>query len=53
MTEDKIQLLWQLLGQLDPDELLIQIPNWLAEQKVEFVDGSPPAEFIGRIDLER
>lgn len=50
INEDKTQLLWQLLGQLDPEELLIQIPNWLAEQKVGFVDGSPPTEFIGRID---
>lgn len=52
INEDKTQLLWQLLGQLDPEELLIQIPNWLAEQKVGFVDGSPPTEFIGRIDRE-
>lgn len=52
ITEDETQLLWQLLGQLDSEELLIQIPQWLAEQKVGFVDGSPPTEFIGRIDRE-
>lgn len=52
ITEDETQLLWQLLGQLNSEELLIQIPHWLAEQKVGFIDGSPPTEFIGRIDRE-
>ena len=52
INEDKTRLLWQLLGQLDPDELLIQIPEWLADQKVGFVDGPTPTEFVGRIDQE-
>jgi hypothetical protein len=52
INEDKTRLRWQLLGQLDNDELLIQIPEWLAEQKIGFVDGKPPTEFIGRIDRE-
>ncbi|MFC7008553.1 hypothetical protein [Halalkalicoccus salilacus] len=52
VNEDETRLLWQLLGQLDSDELLIQIPQWLADQKVGFVDGTPPTEFIGRIDRE-
>lgn len=52
INEDETQLLWQLLGQLDPDELLIQIPEWLADQKISFVDGSIPTEFAGRIDRE-
>ncbi|WP_336361898.1 hypothetical protein [Halalkalicoccus salilacus] len=50
--EDKVRLRWQLLGQLDDDELLIQIPQWLVDQKVRFVAGTTPTEFIGRIDRE-
>jgi hypothetical protein len=52
LNEDETQLFWQLLGQLDPDELLIQIPKWLADQKVGFVNGATPTEFVGRIDQE-
>ena len=52
INENETQLLWQLLGQLDSEELLIQIPKWLADQKVGFVDGTTPTEFIGRIDRE-
>lgn len=49
---NETRLLWQLLGQLDDDELLIQIPDWLADEKVGFIDGSTPTEFVGRIDSE-
>lgn len=52
INEDKTRLLWQLVGQLENDELLIQIPQWLADQKVGFIDGTTPTEFIGRIDRE-
>lgn len=52
INEDDTRLRWQLLGQLDEDELLIQIPEWLADEKVGFVDGSVPTEFVGRIDRE-
>ena len=52
INEDKTRLLWQLVGQLKDDELLIQIPQWLADQKVGFVNGTTPTEFIGRIDRE-
>ncbi|WP_396612896.1 hypothetical protein ACH9L7_06400 [Haloferax sp. S1W] len=34
ITEDDTRLLWELLGQLDDDELLIQIPEWLADKKI-------------------
>ena len=46
------RLYWQLLGQLESDELLVRIPAWLAEEKVGYVDGSVPRAFIGRIDRE-
>ncbi|WP_336365337.1 hypothetical protein [Halalkalicoccus salilacus] len=52
INEDKTRLLWQLLGQLENDELLIQIPKWFADQKVGFIDGRTPTEFVGRIDRE-
>ena len=52
INEEETRLRWQLLGQLDDDELLIQIPDWLADEKVGFVDGSTPTEFVGRIDRE-
>ena len=49
---DDTWLLWQLLGQLDDDEVLVRIPGWLAEEKAGYVEGAPPAEVIGRIDRE-
>lgn len=52
INEDETRLRWQLLGQLDPDELLIELPEWLADQNVGFVDGAVPTEFVGRIDRE-
>lgn len=52
INEDDTRLLWQLLGQLRENELLIQIPNWLAEEKVGFVEGSTPTMFVGRIERE-
>lgn len=48
--DTEVRLRWQLLGQLDDDELLIQIPEWLAEEKTGYIDGQTPTEFIGRIN---
>ena len=50
--DDSTRLLWQLLGQLDDDEVLVKIPEWLAEEKAGFVEGAPPTEVIGRIERE-
>ena len=52
LNEDETRLLWQLLGQLSDDEVLIEIPDWLADEKVGYVDGAPPTLFVGRIDRE-
>lgn len=52
ITEDETRMLWQLLGELSRDELLIRIPEWLAKEKVGFVDGATPTIFVGRIDRE-
>ena len=46
------KLLWQLLGQLDADEVLVRIPAWLAEEKAAFGTGAPPTEVVGRIGRE-
>lgn len=50
--ETEMRLLWQLLGQLDRDEVLVRIPEWLAEEKAGYVDGAPPTEVVGRIGRE-
>ena len=46
------RMLWQLLGQLKDDEVLIQLPEWLAEENVGYVDGATPTAFVGRIERE-
>lgn len=51
-SETDTRLVWQLLGQLADDELLIELPDWLAEEKVGFVDGATPTAFVGRIERE-
>lgn len=43
---------WALLDQLPPDELLIELPGWLAEEKVGYVDGATPTSFVGTVDQE-
>jgi hypothetical protein len=51
-NENTTRLLWQLLCQLDDEEVLVQIPEWLAEEKAGYVDGAPPTEVVGRIERE-
>ncbi len=46
------RLLWQLLGQLGDDEVLVRIPAWLAEEKAGYTDGAPPTEVVGHIERE-
>ncbi|MFC4986870.1 hypothetical protein [Saliphagus infecundisoli] len=50
-TDDNVttRQVWQLLDQLEEDEILIHLPEWLVEQKVGFVDGATPTAFVGRI----
>lgn len=50
--EGDTRLLWQLLGQLDDEEVLVRIPEWLAEEKAGYIDGAPPTEVVGRIERE-
>lgn len=51
-SETDTRMVWQLLGQLDADEVLVQLPEWLAEEKVGYVDGATPTAFVGRIERE-
>lgn len=52
ISEDETRMLWQLLGQLQEDEVLIRIPEWLADEKVGYVDGRTPTTFVGHINRE-
>lgn len=51
-SENETRMLWQLLDELDDCEVLVRLPEWLAEEKVGFVDGTTPTTFVGRIDRE-
>ena len=52
IDEDETRLRWQRLGHLDSDELLIQLLEWLAEEKVGYGEGATPTAFVGRIARE-
>lgn len=49
---NETRMLWQLLDELDEEWVLVELPEWLAEEKVGFVDGATPTTFVGRIDRE-
>ena len=51
-SETDTRLVWQLLGLLDTEELLIELPQWLAEEKVGFIEGATPTLFVGHIERE-
>ena len=51
-SDSDTRMLWQLLGLLDDDEILVEIPEWLAEENVGYVDGATPTVFVGRIERE-
>ena len=52
LTENERRMLWQLLGELEDDEVLIRLPKWLAEENTGFVDGATPTTFVVRLDRE-
>lgn len=47
--ETETRMLWQLLGQIDDDEILIELPEWLAADNTGYVVGAIPTAFVGRI----
>ena len=52
LNEQQTRQLWQLLGLLDPEECLLQLPEWLAEKKVDLGDRAAPTVFVGHISGE-
>lgn len=52
LNEQGTRQLWQLLGLLDDEEVVIKLPEWLAEKKVGFTDRATPTLFVGRIIRE-
>ncbi|WP_248910346.1 hypothetical protein [Halocatena marina] len=50
IAETDLALVWVLLERLEPDEVFIRLPRWLAEEKVGYTEGGTPTEFVGRID---
>lgn len=52
LNEQGTRQLWQLLGLLDEEELVVQLPEWLAEEKVGVTDRGPPTTFVGRLARE-
>lgn len=50
IAETDLALVWVLIEQLEPGEVFIRLPRWLAEEKVGYTDGGTPTEFVGRID---
>lgn len=52
LDETQLRLLWQLIGQLDEDELLVRIPKWLAEDRAAHGTGAAPTAIVGRMARE-
>lgn len=52
INEHDTHQLWQLLGLLDEDDVFIQLPEWLVEEKTDDVRGSLATIFVGYISRE-
>ncbi len=52
IDERDTRRLWQLLDLLDEDEVFVQLPEWLVEEKTDDVQGSLPTTFVGSISRE-
>lgn len=52
LNEQGTRQLWQLVGLLDDEELVIQLPEWLAEAKVGGAERAVPTLFVGRVARE-
>ena len=50
--EKETRMTWHLLDQIDDDELLVEIPQWLADENVGYTQGAVPTAFVGRITTE-
>jgi len=52
LNEQDTRHLWQLLGLLGEDDLFVQIPEWLAKEKLRDPDGIIPTTFVGHVTRE-
>ncbi|WP_416841663.1 hypothetical protein [Haloferax sp. DFSO52] len=52
LNEQSTRRLWQLLGLLDEDDVFIQLPKWLVEEKTDDLRGSLATTFVGYISRE-
>lgn len=52
LNEQGTRQLWQLLGLLEDEEMVIQLPEWIAEEKVGDMKSDTPTLFVGRITRE-
>lgn len=52
LNEQDTRQLWQLSGSLSEDDLFVQIPEWLDEEKLRDADGITPTTFVGNIARE-
>lgn len=52
LNEQGTRQLWQLLGLLEANELVIQLPEWLASEKVGSAERTTPTLFVGRLARE-
>ena len=50
--DKETRMTWQILDQIDEDEVVIELPQWLADQNVGYTQGSVPTAFVGRIATE-
>lgn len=52
LNEQDTHRLWQLLGLLDEDDVFIQLPEWLVNEKTDDGRGSLATTFVGYISRE-
>lgn len=52
LNEQDTRQLWQLLGLLDESDVFIQLPEWLAEEKVGSPDKISSPTFVGHVTRE-
>ena len=52
INEQDTRQLWRSLGLLDADDVFIQFPEWLVEEKTDDVRGSLATTFVGYISRE-
>lgn len=52
LNEQGTRQLWHVLALLDEDELVVQLPEWLAAEKMGSTERTTPTLFVGRLARE-